>query len=169
MRALAFLSLGSNVGEPEQNLIAALDRLYAHEQISLKDISSLYLTEPVGYRDQPWFLNCCASVVTALTPSELVALGKQVEMLMHRNTTVSKGPRIIDIDVLLWGEKSVQTQSCTVPHPEMLKRRFVLVPLLEIAPMLRHPSGFSIQEALSALQGGEEVILVKKKWHRLQH
>lgn len=135
-----FLSLGSNIGDREQNLenaIAAIER----EHIRVLARSSVYETEPQDVTDQPWFLNMVIECETRCFPLQLLAVLQRIERDLGRVRTKAtpRGPRVIDIDVLLFGQLAMQTPQLTVPHPRMLERRFVLEPLLEIAPAMRYP------------------------------
>jgi 2-amino-4-hydroxy-6-hydroxymethyldihydropteridine diphosphokinase len=137
MNAIAYLSLGSNLGNREQNLREAIRRASAFGRIVA--VSSFYETEPVEFTDQPWFLNCVIALETMAQPAQLMAELLRIEHVMGRQRVVKKGPRSIDIDILLFGDAVVNTPELTVPHPEMTRRRFVLEPLAEIAPELLHP------------------------------
>jgi 2-amino-4-hydroxy-6-hydroxymethyldihydropteridine diphosphokinase len=132
------LSLGSNVGEREANLRAAIAAL-ADAGLRVRRVSAIYETEPVDYLNQAWFLNCVAEGETKLAASELLRALRGIEAQMGSKKAFAKGPRLIDIDILLYGDEVVDTAELQVPHPRMHLRRFVLVPLAEIAPGLRHP------------------------------
>ena len=136
----AFLALGSNLGDREANLnnaIAAVER----ERIRVRARSSIYETEPQGVSDQPWFLNMVIECETPHFPMQLLAILLRIERELGRVRESSRryGPRVIDIDILLYGDVVMDTPELTVPHPRMLERRFVLEPLVEIAPALKHP------------------------------
>jgi 2-amino-4-hydroxy-6-hydroxymethyldihydropteridine diphosphokinase len=149
----AWLSLGSNVGDREANLREAVRRLEA-EGIHVRRESSLYETEPQDLRDQPWFLNSVVEVETALFPRQLLGCVRKIEKALGRKRTVAKGPRSIDIDILLYGSFVIQTADLEIPHPRMSERRFVLEPLAELAPELRHPvSRKTIRDLLSGVVG----------------
>ena len=135
---LTYLSLGSNVGNRERMLGEAL-RLLAAPDLRVVRVSPVYETEPMELRDQPWFLNLVAEIETDLFPRQLLARTRKVERELGRKRNVSKGPRTIDIDILLYGSFVVDTPGLTVPHRRMAERRFVLEPLAELAPELRHP------------------------------
>ena len=138
MKRTAYLSLGSNLGDREANLREAIARL--RELGSLGRISALYETEPVEVAGrQPWFLNCAASVETELTPLEFLKSLLTIERTMGRERTEPKGPRTIDMDIIFFGDEVLDTKELSVPHPAMQHRRFVLAPLAEIAPDVRHP------------------------------
>jgi 2-amino-4-hydroxy-6-hydroxymethyldihydropteridine diphosphokinase len=132
----AYLSLGSNLGNRQDNLDMALKLLA--QRMQMGKISAIYDTEPVGEMDQPRFLNMACEVFTRLSPDGLLALVKGIESKMGRHGRTGE-PRIIDIDILLYGDKIVKTKDLEIPHPEMAARQFVLVPLAEIAPDAVHP------------------------------
>ncbi len=136
---IIYLSLGSNVGDREANLRAAIAAL-EDASVRVRRVSSLYETEPVDFLEQPWFLNCAVEGETELKPRELLRALREIEAKMGSKKLTAKGPRLIDMDILLYGEEKIDTPDLQVPHPRMHLRRFVLVPLAEIAPELRHPS-----------------------------
>ena len=133
-----YLSLGSNLGHLEENLERAL-ALLENEKIQVVERSSIYETEPRDVPDQPWFLNMAVTCETRCFPLQLLTAVRNVERQMGRVRRIRRGPRVIDIDILLFGNAVIDTPRLTVPHPRMLERRFVLEPLLEIAPDLVHP------------------------------
>jgi len=133
-----FLGLGSNLGSKAGNLAEAVRRLEARGVRVLK-ASSLYKTEPVDVPDQPWFVNAVVLVESGLRPERLLDLLQDIERGMKRRRGRSKGPRLIDIDLLLAGRRVIRTRRLVVPHPRLAARRFVLVPLAEIAPRAVHP------------------------------
>jgi 2-amino-4-hydroxy-6-hydroxymethyldihydropteridine diphosphokinase len=132
-----YLSLGSNLGDRAANLSAALARLGAVGTVGA--VSSVYETEPVEVTDQPQFLNCVIGLATAAPPQSLLRSILAIEREMGRERKQDKGPRIIDIDIVLFGDSILDTSELTIPHPAMHRRRFVLEPLAEIAPGVRHP------------------------------
>lgn len=142
----AYLSLGANVGARAHNLAQALALLDATEGLTLRRLSSVYETEPVGFADQPHFLNLVACFSCSLPAQALLAVAKDVERQMGRVHTRRWGPRLIDVDILLLGEERISSPELTIPHPEMLRRQFVLVPLAEIAPELRLSGGRTAAE-----------------------
>lgn len=149
---LAYLGLGSNLGDREEALREALRKLEASD-LRLITVSSLYETEPVGYARQGWFLNLCVEVETTLFPKQLMQRTQRVEREMGRRRTIKDGPRIIDIDILLYGNAIIETKELQVPHPRYRGRRFVLAPLAELKPSLRDPeTGRSVLEMLANLQ-----------------
>ena len=134
-----YLSLGSNIGDREQNLRSAMDEL-PHAGVALRKVSSFYETEPVDLREQPWFLNCAVEVETHFDPFMLLRALREIETKMGSKKLVAKGPRLIDMDILLYGSETFDTPELQVPHPRMHLRRFVLVPLAEIAADVIHPT-----------------------------
>jgi 2-amino-4-hydroxy-6-hydroxymethyldihydropteridine diphosphokinase len=138
MLKVVYLSLGSNVGDREAELRTALSKLHSHD-FQIERVSSLYETDPVEMRDQPQFLNIVLEARTTLYPMRLLLRIANIEREMGRRRTVTKGPRNIDIDILLFGRFTVETPQLQIPHPRMTERRFVLEPLVELSPDLRHP------------------------------
>jgi 2-amino-4-hydroxy-6-hydroxymethyldihydropteridine diphosphokinase len=134
---IVYLSLGSNVGDRETNLRTAIEKLA--ELGTVVAVSSVYETEPVDFTAQPWFLNCAMALRTHLMPKLFLAKVLAIEQQMGRRRLQPKGPRTIDIDILLFGNSVINTAQLDVPHPAMHQRRFVLEPLTEIAPDVRHP------------------------------
>jgi len=134
-----YLALGSNIGDREANLREAI-RLLSESAIRIARISSIYETEPVDYLDQAWFLNAVLEAQTDLPATQLLTTLRNIESQMGSKKAFAKGPRLIDLDILLYGNDTIATPDLQVPHPRMLLRNFVLVPLAEIAPALRHPS-----------------------------
>ena len=145
-----YLSLGSNLGETKTNLQTAMALL--EEQVHITRQSSYYETEPVGYEDQPWFLNMVLEGETKLSPFELLAFTQSIEGRMKRIKTMVNGPRNIDVDILLYDDENIQSNHLTIPHPRMQQRNFVMVPLYEIAPDLQI-NGTAIGDILKNLQG----------------
>lgn len=158
MHKIVYLSLGSNVGDRAANLRDAITRL--GELGEVVAASSFYETEPVEFTAQPWFLNCAVKLDTEKMPKQLLSGIFDIEQQMgrRRRREQKKGPRTIDIDILLFGNSIVDTKGLTVPHPAMHERRFVLEPLAEIAADVRHP-GFkkTICELRDALPAGQAV------------
>jgi 2-amino-4-hydroxy-6-hydroxymethyldihydropteridine diphosphokinase len=157
MRA-AYLGLGSNVGDREGHLRAAVAALREHG-VEVEAISSTYETEPVGeVLDQPDFLNAAVRVRTALEPEELLDLCKAIEVEQGRMLGGQRhGPRPLDIDLLLVGDVELRSERLTLPHPQVVARRFVLEPLLELDPALTLPDGTSLAERRASLTDGQRV------------
>jgi 2-amino-4-hydroxy-6-hydroxymethyldihydropteridine diphosphokinase len=133
-----FIALGSNVGDRAAQLRQAREQIAAPD-LRIVRASSIYETAPRDIEDQPWFLNQVIECETDLFPRQLLARLKQIERAMGRKKRVAKGPREIDLDILLYGDSVVKAPELEVPHPRMAERRFVLEPLAEIAPEKRHP------------------------------
>ena len=151
-----YLGLGSNMGDRQENLDRALE--FLSQRLRMGKISSIYDTEPLGDTDQPRFLNLVCQAYTRLEPMALLALVKGIENKLGR-TGKSGAPRTIDIDILLYGEQVLETPELVIPHPKMLERAFVLVPLDEIAPDLVHPaSGKTIKELLKSVTEKQGVL-----------
>jgi 2-amino-4-hydroxy-6-hydroxymethyldihydropteridine diphosphokinase len=142
-----YLSLGSNVGDRAANLRAAIAALPG-AGVRVTTISAIYETQPVDYLDQAWFLNCVVEGAAHVPPLELLRALRQIETAMGSKKEFPKGPRLIDIDILLYGDETIDTPDLQIPHPRLTQRRFVLVPLAEIAPTLRHPSWLGTTEEL---------------------
>lgn len=156
MAKLAYLSLGSNVGDREAQLQDARARLATVGRVVAE--SSLYETEPVEFTQQPWFLNYALALETSKTPQQVMAAILGIEEEMGRRRMQKKGPRAIDIDILLFDDTVTDSAELTIPHPAMQQRRFVLEPLAEIAPEVLHPVlKKTIRELRDALSPGQVV------------
>jgi 2-amino-4-hydroxy-6-hydroxymethyldihydropteridine diphosphokinase len=136
---VVYLGLGSNLGDKTGNCLRALEGISTSDHTHIQAVSSLYKTEPIGYREQDWFINCVAKAATTLLPLPLQRFLQGVEQQMGRQKTFAMGPRLIDIDILFYGAEVVEEASLTIPHPHLHERGFVLVPLAELAPDLFHP------------------------------
>jgi 2-amino-4-hydroxy-6-hydroxymethyldihydropteridine diphosphokinase len=149
----AYIALGANLGDRERTIRLALERLDAHPQISVERVSSLRETDPVGYEDQPRFLNGAALVETDLGPRDLLTVLLDLERDLGRTRHGPRlGPRPIDLDLLLYDDRVLDEPGLTVPHPRMGERLFVLDPLLELDPALEAPGLGRLQALRSALQ-----------------
>jgi 2-amino-4-hydroxy-6-hydroxymethyldihydropteridine diphosphokinase len=157
----AFLGLGSNVGDRTANLSDSVERLRSTDSVEVVRASSVYETEPVGeVPDQRDFHNAVVELRTTLDPHRLLAECKQIERELGRRPGPRHGPRPIDVDVLLIGDATIEDERLVLPHPELTRRRFVLVPLLELDPELALPDGTRLADALAALDAGQRVTLV---------
>lgn len=136
---IVYLGVGSNLGDKVNNCLRALEEIALSGQNKVHSISSLYKTVPLGYHNQDWFINCVAQVMTTLSPRPLVRLLQGIEQQIGRTKTFKMGPRIIDLDILLYGTAIIEEPDLIIPHPHMHERAFVLAPLAEIAPDLPHP------------------------------
>jgi 2-amino-4-hydroxy-6-hydroxymethyldihydropteridine diphosphokinase len=167
MPSLAYLSLGSNVGDREAHLREAIAWLETRGRIVA--VSSFYETAPVEFTDQAWFLNCAVALETSETPEWLIASILVFEQQMGRKRVAKKGPRTIDVDILLFadsitGDAILDSPALTIPHPAMHQRRFVLEPLAEIAPAVRHPVlKKTIRDLLDELPPGQAVRKCQSK------
>ena len=128
-----YLSIGTNIGERAQNLQQAVRLLMTQKDVSVKQVSSIYETAAVGYTEQADFLNIAVHVETVLSPEEMLTVCQHIENELGRVREFRWGPRIIDLDILLYNEENIQTEQLIVPHPRMYERAFVLVPLQELA------------------------------------
>lgn len=154
---LAYIGIGSNLGDRAGNCRHAVAAIQ-DSCLRVTKLSRLYLTEPVGVAGQPWFANQVAQVRTTLTPRELLARLLSVERQMGRVRNERWGARIIDLDLLLYGEQIINEPGLVVPHPRLTERAFVLVPLAEVAPEMRLPGGLSTQIRLQNHQFSEKVL-----------
>jgi len=154
--AIVYLSLGGNMGDREKFLVEA--RKAIQQSFSLSRFSGIYETEPVDFLDQPWFLNQVVEIQTDLTPESLLEWAHSLEGRLGRQRNISKGPRTIDIDILLYDHQIMTSEKLTLPHPELLNRRHVLVPLVELSPDLKLPlSNLTIRKALEQVKDRSQV------------
>ena len=158
-----YLSLGSNLKDREKNCKEAVEALKRHERISLLSSSTMYESAPVGVTDQPDFINMAVRIETSLSPEELLAAVKGIEKQMGRKETVRWGPRLIDIDILLYGDKHISVKGLNIPHPRLLERAFVLLPLGEIAGKLEP----SLTAAMDAAARMAQIRMDEKGTKRL--
>jgi 2-amino-4-hydroxy-6-hydroxymethyldihydropteridine diphosphokinase len=152
---VAYLGLGSNQGDRAANLWEATRQLGELHSCAIEQVSRLYETAPVGPQDQPWYLNAALRIETGLSPHELLQAAQGIERSMGRIHGERWGPRIIDIDVLLFGEMRIASAELTIPHPELWKRRFALVPLADVATS--GPLADDIRRRLEELGGEQEL------------
>jgi len=158
---LVYFCLGSNLGDRKANLEFGISGL-KEAGVEIVRRSSLYETEPVELEDQPWFLNQVVAGRTSLPPRALLAACKRIERDAGRREAVRFGPRVLDIDVILYKGMVVHAPELVIPHPRMLNRRFVLIPLLEIAPDIRDPeTGVALAQVLAGLDEGKKVAKLK--------
>ncbi len=162
--ATVYLALGSNLGDRQRNLEEARERMTAFLDISR--VSSIYETEPVGVKEQPWFLNQVLAATTLLSPVDVLRRVKKIETEMGRTEGIRFGPRPIDIDILFYDRLIELSPILTIPHPRLHERAFVLTPLAEIAPDLIHPRlRVSVRALLEHLESPEEVRPYKASPH----
>ncbi len=154
--AIAYVGLGANLGDTQKNIASAIERINALGAIIA--VSSLYQTEPVGYEDQDWFLNCVLKLDTTLTARELLEALQEIERDLGKKITIRWGPRTIDLDILLYDNQVFDVWDLQVPHPRLHVRAFVLVPLAEIAPEAIHPViGKTMRELKNELTSSKQV------------
>ena len=135
----AYIGIGSNMADPHSNCLEAIKRIGSIEGCSITSVSALYLTEPVCVKAQEWYINGAAGISTGLSPLGLIRKLLDIEEDMGRVRTMKWGPRIIDLDILLFGQDIINDKILTVPHPMMHLRRFVMAPVADLAPDLMHP------------------------------
>lgn len=159
---MKILGLGSNLGDRETNIVTAIKKLSEMNGIAIDKISAIYQTEPIGVKDQPEFLNAVISIITDLNPYELLRVCLDIETAMGRIRTTKWGPRSIDIDLLMFDELVLQSGKLCLPHPRMLERNFVLVPLVDIAGILPIYNGLTATELLNKSTDDSNVAFYKQ-------
>ncbi len=149
----AYLSVGSNLGDPLENCCRGIEALCNDGKVRLVDRSPFYRTEPVDYLDQNWFINAALYIETQLKPLDLLAKTQQIQASFGRKAGgVRFGPRVLDLDIIFYDELNLETPRLTIPHPRMHKRRFVLQPICDIDPTVMHPTlGKNVQDLLNQL------------------
>ncbi len=148
-----YAGLGSNLGNKRENILRAIDRIDAYEEICIKEKSGFYDTAPVGCSPQPDYVNCVIGLETEIEPQTLLKEFKKIEIELGRKSGVRWGPRVVDLDIILFGDRIVNDHNLKIPHERMHERVFVLEPLCEISPDIKHPvSGISISELLEKLK-----------------
>lgn len=158
-----YIGVGSNLGEPEKNCLDAIRRIDEVEGCRKTGLSSLYLTEPVGVEGQPWYVNCVLSVNTDLSAARLMEILLNIEADMGRVRENKWESRNIDLDILLFDDEIISEKNLVVPHPLMHTRRFVIAPMVDLAPDLVHPClGRTMSELLDALPDNEQQIRLMK-------
>jgi 2-amino-4-hydroxy-6-hydroxymethyldihydropteridine diphosphokinase len=157
---IAYIGIGGNIGDPSAQCREAIRKLDETDGIKVLRTSSFYRTEPIGVVDQDWFINAVSEIRTMVAPRQLLTVLKDIEKWIGRKEGPRWGPRVIDLDILLYGQRIIDEEGLNIPHPEMHKRRFVLEPLCEIASYVIHPMyNISAQGLLSRLpQGGNKVL-----------
>lgn len=164
MKSVAFLSLGSNMDDRLSYLKGAIDELHKDEHISIREISSIYETDPVGYTNQGNFLNIVAKLETDYEADQLLRKCLQIELQLGRERKIRWGPRTIDLDILLYNQDNIETDDLSVPHPRMQERAFVIIPLLELEPNIQLPAmDMPLQKVLERIPDKEGVRLWKRK------
>ncbi|MFJ7978554.1 2-amino-4-hydroxy-6-hydroxymethyldihydropteridine diphosphokinase [Peribacillus sp. JNUCC 23] len=164
MENYSFLSIGSNVGDRSEYIKEAIRLLHEEKEVKVLQTSSLYETAPIGYIDQPQFLNAVILVNTGLSAVELLNVCQEIERKLGRKREIRWGPRTLDLDILLYNHENIETERLSVPHPRMVGRAFVLVPLLEINPTIMLPTTDTpLNDILEKLEDKEGVQLWKQK------
>ncbi len=161
-----YLGLGGNLGDPRAAMASALQMLGTAEGVAVARVSPLYRTPPWGRTDQPDFLNAAAALDTTLAPRRLLELCLKTEKALKRRRDQRWGPRLIDLDILVFGDRSVSEQGLEIPHPHMLERAFVIVPLARIAPHLVLAGRTAAERAAGLDSGGITIVTAGEDWWR---
>jgi 2-amino-4-hydroxy-6-hydroxymethyldihydropteridine diphosphokinase len=165
---LVFIGIGSNLGDKVGNCRRAVEVILADGRNRTVQCSPLYQTEPVGEKEQDWFINGVSCMETSMEPAELLEFLLGIEKMMGRVRRERWGPRVIDLDILIFGQEVINKEGLQIPHPRLHERRFVLVPLRDIAPDLMHPLlGKTISQILAELPGGEKVLPLPQESQKL--
>jgi 2-amino-4-hydroxy-6-hydroxymethyldihydropteridine diphosphokinase len=162
---LTYLSIGSNLGDRASNLARAIESL-PEAGVRVLRTSSIYETEPVDFLAQPWFLNCVVEAETSLEPRELLEALQSIERSLGSRKLVQRGPRIIDLDVLFYAAAVIHSEGIEIPHPRLQQRRFVLVPLAELAPEFPHPV---LHQTVANMLATTQDQSVLRAWNPEQH
>jgi 2-amino-4-hydroxy-6-hydroxymethyldihydropteridine diphosphokinase len=157
LEKIIFIGVGSNLGDKRKNINRALELLTGSSEVIFTKRSSFYQTDPVGYKEQDWFLNMVVEIATSLTPWELLNRLMAIENEMGRQREIHWGPRIIDLDILLYGQLKINSPDLQVPHPRLEERAFVVVPLAEISPGLLLPSGRKVSDLADQLSKSQKI------------
>ena len=164
MGNIAYLSIGSNIGNRLETFQRALQLLDEHTEISIEELSSIYETDPVGYTDQACFLNAVIKINTCLKPEELLQTCLFIESQLGRKREIRWGPRTLDLDILLYNQENIETESLIVPHPRMQERAFVMIPLMELDSGIKLPNvNAALDDILNQIPDKEGVRLWKRK------
>jgi 2-amino-4-hydroxy-6-hydroxymethyldihydropteridine diphosphokinase len=165
---LVYIGIGSNLGDKAGNCRRAVEVILAEARNRIVQCSPLYQTEPVGKKEQDWFINGVSAVETSMGPAELLGFLVGVEEMMGRVRRERWGPRVIDLDILIYDQVVINEEGLQIPHPRLHERRFVLVPLRDVAPDLMHPLlGKTISQILAELPGGEKVFPLPQESQKL--
>lgn len=157
---IAYIGIGSNMGDKANNCMQAVNALRRAGGVARVRMSGLYRTEPVGYTAQDEFVNCAAELETTLSPRELLVLCKETEQQLGRVETFRWGPRVVDLDILFYGHEVIDEADLKIPHREIARRRFVLVPLAELAPAFLHPlMGITVERMLAESDDTSRVVV----------
>ena len=164
MENIAYLSIGSNIGNRLEIFQKALQLLDENNEISVEELSSIYETDPVGYTNQACFLNAVLKISTSLQPEELLQICLFIESQLGRKREIRWGPRTLDLDILLYNQENIETESLIVPHPRMQERAFVIIPLMELDPDIKLPNvNAALDDILNQIPDKEGVRLWKQK------